>query len=107
MNPLHGEWYESSHQLKQRLTNYVIHTRFSIIFSECDTVKLVSIRGLRNDTVYCPFRVNFKIINLMHPNWLARHFAKDLMRKPNLKCKETQSLIRNKFHCEVYWSKAY
>ncbi|CAI9281989.1 unnamed protein product [Lactuca saligna] len=50
---------------------------------------------------------NFNISNLLSPRWLARHFLKELIMKPNLKCKEMQSIIRNKFHYGVSWSKDY
>lgn len=43
----------------------------------------------------------------MNPNWLSRHFMKDLIRKPNLKVKDMQAIIKHKFHCEVSWSKCY
>ncbi|CAH1414941.1 unnamed protein product [Lactuca virosa] len=46
-----------------------------------------------------------KMKPLLGERWLARHFLKEL--KPNLKCKEMQSIIRTKFHCGVSWSKAY
>ncbi|CAH1432175.1 unnamed protein product [Lactuca virosa] len=131
MKPLLGERYESPHQLQQCLTNYAIKSRYNIKFAKCDTVRLTAKCGSKMKSQPCPFRVhaswmtqeksfqiktlvdehkcvrNFNISNLLSPRWLARHFLKELIMKPNLKCKEMQSIIRTKFHCGVSWSKAY
>ncbi|CAI9298269.1 unnamed protein product [Lactuca saligna] len=131
MKPLLGERYESPHQLQQCLTNYAIKSGYNIKFAKCDTVRLTAKCGSKMKSQPCPFRVhaswmtqersfqiktlvdehkcvrNFNISNLLSPRWLARHFLKELIMKPNLKCKEMQSIIRTKFHCGVSWSKAY
>nr|KAJ0222699.1 hypothetical protein LSAT_V11C200087050 [Lactuca sativa] len=104
---------------------------YNIKFAKCDTVRLTAKCGSKMKSQPCPFRVhaswmtqersfqiktlvdehkcvrNFNISNLPSPRWLARHFLKELIMKPNLKCKEMQSIIRTKFHCGVSWSKAY
>ncbi|CAI9265615.1 unnamed protein product [Lactuca saligna] len=131
MKPLLGERYESPHQLQQCLTNYAIKSGFNIKFAKCDTVRLTAKCGSKMKSQPCPFRVhaswmtqersfqiktlvdehkcvrNFNISNLLSPRWLVRHFLKELIMKPNLKCKEMQSIIRTKFHCGVSWSMAY
>nr|KAJ0198910.1 hypothetical protein LSAT_V11C600331390 [Lactuca sativa] len=131
MKPLLGERYESPHQLQQCLTNYAIKSGYNIKFAKCDTVRLTAKCGSKMKSQPCPFRVhaswmtqersfqiktlvdehkcvrNFNISNLLSPRWLARHFLKELIMKPNLKCKEMQSIIRTKFHCGVSWSKDY
>ncbi|CAH1437828.1 unnamed protein product [Lactuca virosa] len=131
MKPFLGERYESPHQLQQCLTNYAIKSGYNIKFVKCDTVRLTAKCGSKIKSQPCPFRVhaswmtqeksfqiktlvdehkcvrNFNISNLLSPRWLARHFLKELIMRPNLKCKEMQSIIRTKFHCGVSWSKAY
>ncbi|KAL7613226.1 hypothetical protein Lser_V15G06140 [Lactuca serriola] len=112
MRPMLGERYESPHELKLCLTNYVVSKGFQIRFKKCNSVKLVAICG--SDPEKCPFVVrsswmsterssqvketidihkcvrNFNNSRLMDPTWLARKFVKDLIRKHNLKCKEMQ-----------------
>ncbi|KAL4558095.1 hypothetical protein LXL04_036291 [Taraxacum kok-saghyz] len=131
MKPIVGERYESPQQLKQCLLNYAIRSAYSIKFAKCDSVRLHALCGSRDKKVKCPFRVyaswmtqersfqiktlvdehkcmrDYKVSNLMHPTWLARHFVKELMMKPTLKCKELQAIVKAKFHCGVSWSKAY
>nr|KAJ0228024.1 hypothetical protein LSAT_V11C100048290 [Lactuca sativa] len=48
---------------------------------------------------------NFRSANLMDPTWIATHFLKEMVRKPNMKCKEMQAIIQSRFHCKVSWSK--
>ena len=43
----------------------------------------------------------------MDATWIARQFLKEMIRKPNMKCKEMQAIIQSKFHCKVSWSKCY
>nr|KAJ0217823.1 hypothetical protein LSAT_V11C300137190 [Lactuca sativa] len=50
---------------------------------------------------------NFRSVDLMDPTWIARQFLKEMIRKPNMKCKEMQAIIQSKFHCKVSWSKCY
>lgn len=50
---------------------------------------------------------NYRNTNLMGPTWLGNQFLKELIRKPNLKCKEMQVIIQSRFHCNVSWSKCY
>ncbi|CAI9273425.1 unnamed protein product [Lactuca saligna] len=112
MRPMLGERYESPHELKLCLTNYAVSKGFQIRFKKCDSVRLVAICG--SDPEKCPFVVraswmttersfqvkkmidihkcvrNFNNSRLMDPTWLARKFVKELIRKPNLKCKEMQ-----------------
>ncbi|KAL7600142.1 hypothetical protein Lser_V15G22071 [Lactuca serriola] len=112
MRPMLGERYESLHELKLCLTNYAVSKGFQIRFKKCDSVRLVAICG--SDPEKCPFVVraswmttersfqvkkmidihkcvrNFNNSRLMDPTWLARKFVKELIRKPNLKCKEMQ-----------------
>ncbi|CAI9289777.1 unnamed protein product [Lactuca saligna] len=131
MKPLLGERYESPHQLQQCLTNYAIKSGYNIKFAKCDTMRLIAKCGSKMKSQPYPIRVhaswmtqersfqiktlvdehkcvrNFNISNLLSPRWLARHFLKELIMKPNLKCKEMQSIIRTKFHYGVSWSKAY
>nr|KAJ0218511.1 hypothetical protein LSAT_V11C300127550 [Lactuca sativa] len=116
MSPTLGERYESPHELKLCLTNYAVSKGFQIHFKKCDSVRLVEICG--SDPEKCPsvvrvssmstersFQVknmiyihkcvrNFNNSRLMDPTWLARKFVKDLIRKPNLKCKEMQGQCR-------------
>nr|KAJ0189577.1 hypothetical protein LSAT_V11C800415920 [Lactuca sativa] len=112
MKPLLGERYESPHQLQQCLANYGIKAWYNIKFARCYTVRLIAKCGSKMKSQPCPFRVHaswmtqemsFQIKTLVDehkcsPRWLARHFLKELMMKPNLK---------TKFHCGVSWSKAY
>lgn len=129
MRPMLGERYESPHELKLCLTNYAVSKGFQIRFKKCDSVRLVAICG--SDPEKCPFVVraswmttersfqvkkmidihkcvrNFNNSRLMDPTWLARKFVKELIRKPNLKCKEMQVIIQSKFHCKISWSKCY
>ncbi|CAI9303766.1 unnamed protein product [Lactuca saligna] len=129
MRSMLGERYESPHELKLCLTNYDVSKGFQIRFKKCDSVRLVAICG--SDPEKCPFVVraswmttersfqvkkmidihkcvrNFNNSRLMDPTWLARKFVKELIRKPNLKCKEMQVTIQSKFHCKISWSKCY
>ena len=131
MKPILGERYESAHQLKTCLTNYAIHKGYSIRVVKCDSVRLVARCGSKSDSNRCPFRLfaswmteeksfqvktlndNHKCVkrynnaNLMSPTWLARHFLKELVVRPNLKCKDMQHIIRQKFHVDLCWSKCY
>ncbi|CAI9287909.1 unnamed protein product [Lactuca saligna] len=43
---------------------------------------------------------NFRSANIMDPTWIARQFLKEMIRKPNLKCKEMQAIIQSRFHCK-------
>lgn len=55
MQPIFGERYESTHQLKNYLINYVIHKGYSITFIKCEGVKLVARCGSKNDKIQCPY----------------------------------------------------
>ncbi|CAH1425774.1 unnamed protein product [Lactuca virosa] len=43
---------------------------------------------------------NFRSANLMDLTWIARQFLKEMVRKPNMKCKEMQAIIQSRFHCK-------
>lgn len=131
MKPVLGERYESPHQLKLCLTNYSISRGYPIRFKKCDSVRLVAVCASDLEKFQCPFVVraswmstersfqikklveqhtcirNFRSANLMDPTWIARQFLKEMIRKPNLKCKEMQAIIQSRFHCKVSWSKCY
>lgn len=131
MKPMFGERYESPQQLKLCLTNYAISKGYQIRFKKCDTVRLVAICASDPKKHHCPFMVraswmstersfqikkitdlhtcvrNYNNSKLMNPTWLARQFVKELIRKPNLKCKEMQAIIQGKFHCQISWAKCY
>nr|KAJ0213360.1 hypothetical protein LSAT_V11C400179270 [Lactuca sativa] len=123
--------YESPHQLKLCLTNYSISRGYPIRFKKCDSVRLVAVCASDPEKFEYPFVVkaswmstersfqikkmieqhtyvrNFRSVNLMDPTWIARQFLKEMIRKPNLKCKEMQAIIQSRFHCKVSWSKCY
>ncbi|CAI9302392.1 unnamed protein product [Lactuca saligna] len=131
MRPFLGERYESPHQLKLCLTNHAIHTGYKIKFKKCDSLRLVAVCASDPQKFQCPFNVraswmntersfqikklvdkhkcvrNYRNTNLMGPTWLGNKFLKELIRKPNLKCKEMQVIIQSRFHCNVSWSKCY
>ncbi|CAI9274460.1 unnamed protein product [Lactuca saligna] len=131
MKPVLGERYESPHQLKLCLTNYSISRGYPIRFKKCDSVRLVAVCASDPEKFQCPFVVraswmstertfqikkmveqhtcvrNFRSANLMDPTWIARQVLKEMIRKPNLKCKEMQAIIQIRFHCKVSWSKCY
>ena len=131
MKSVLGERYESPHQLKLCLTNYYISRGYPIRFKKCDSVRLVAVCASDLEEFQCPFVVraswmstkrsfqikkmveqhtcvrNFRSANLMDPTWIARQFLKEMIRKPNLKCKEMQAIIQSRFHCKVSWSKCY
>nr|KAJ0217206.1 hypothetical protein LSAT_V11C300149480 [Lactuca sativa] len=131
MRPFLGERYESPHQLKLCLTNHAIHTGYKIKFKKCDSLRLVAVCASDPQKFQCPFNVraswmntersfqikklvdkhkcvrNYRNTNLMGPTWLGNQFLKELIRKPNLKCKEMQVIIQSRFHCNVSWSKCY
>ncbi|KAI3720870.1 hypothetical protein L2E82_31868 [Cichorium intybus] len=130
MRPERGERYETPHQLKLCLTNYDINNGYRIRFKKCDSVRLVAVCA-SDEKFQCPFLVraswmsteksfqikkivdqhkcirNYNNSKLIDPTWIARQFLKELIRKPNLKCKEMQGIIQSKFHCKVSWSKCY
>ena len=131
VKPFIGERYESRHQLKLCLTNYSISKGYQIRFKKCDSVRLVAVCASPTGKNNCPFlcraswmstedSFQVKVLNLRHkcvrnynnsalmnPTWLAKQFMKELIRKPNLKCKEMQTVVQSKFHCKVSWSKCY
>ncbi|CAI9289712.1 unnamed protein product [Lactuca saligna] len=111
MKQVLGERYESPHQLKLCLTNYSISRGYPIRFKKCDSVRLVAVCVSDPEKFQCPFVVraswmstersfqikkmvvqhtcvrNFHNANLMDPTWIARQFLKEMIRKPNMKCK--------------------
>ncbi|KAL4578632.1 hypothetical protein LXL04_014759 [Taraxacum kok-saghyz] len=130
MIPCQGERYENPHQLKLSLTNYAVSKGYAIKFKKSDNVRVVAVCA--SEPKYkCPYYVrgswmnnersfqikifvgehtcvrNYKIGKLMNPTWLARQFLKELVRQPNLKCREMQKIVESKFHCKVSWSKCY
>ncbi|CAH1423016.1 unnamed protein product [Lactuca virosa] len=120
MKPVLGERYESPHKLKFCLTNYSISRGYPIRFKKCDSVRLVAVCASDPEKFECPFVVraswmstersfqikkmveqhtcvrNFRSANLMDPTWIARQFLKEMIRKPNLKCKEMQAIIQSR-----------
>nr|KAJ0201908.1 hypothetical protein LSAT_V11C600309670 [Lactuca sativa] len=118
MKPIRGERYESPHQLKLCLTNYSIRRGYPIRFKKCDSVRFMVVCASDPEKFQCPFVVraswmstersfqikklveqhtcvrNFRSANLMDPTWIARQFLKEIVRKPNLKCKEMQVIIQ-------------
>ena len=132
MKPRAGERYESPAQLKLCIRNYGISQGYNLRFNISDNKRLVVTCGNKgNKKKGCPYRIwaswmstersfqikdlvdkhtcakNFNNSSLMTPSWLAGQFMKELVRKPNLKCKEMQAIIQNKFHCEVSWTRCY
>nr|KAJ0225654.1 hypothetical protein LSAT_V11C100002940 [Lactuca sativa] len=119
-----GERYESPHQLKVCLINYSISRGYPIRFKKCDSVRLVVVCASDPEKFQCPVVVraswmstersfqikklvkqhtcvrNFCSTKLMDPTWITRHFLKEMIRKPNLKCKEM-------LHCKVSCLKCY
>ena len=43
----------------------------------------------------------------MNPTWLAKQFVKELIRQPDLKCRDMQEIIEKRLKCKVSWSKFY
>nr|KAJ0219739.1 hypothetical protein LSAT_V11C200065280 [Lactuca sativa] len=131
MKPVLGERYESPHQLKLCFTNYSLSRGYPIRFKKCDSVRLLAVCASDPEKFQCPFVVraswmstersfqikkmveqhtcvrNFRSANLMDATWIARQFLKEMIRKPNVKCKEMQAIIQRRFHCKVSWSKFY
>ena len=131
MKPMLWEKYETPHQLKLCLTNYAISQGYPIKFKKCDSRRLVAVCASDPETFKCPYIVraswmstektfqiktledqhtcvrNYRNTNLMDPTWIARQFLKEMMKQPNLKCKDMQAIIQSKFHCKVSWSKCY
>nr|KAJ0219374.1 hypothetical protein LSAT_V11C300103230 [Lactuca sativa] len=125
IKPVLGERYESQHQLKLCLKNYSISRGYPIRFKKYDSVRLVAVCASDPKKFQCPFVVraswmstertfqikkwlsNILVAHLMDPTWIARQFLKEMIRKPNLKCKEMQAIIQSRFHCKVSWSKCY
>ncbi|KAL4592185.1 hypothetical protein LXL04_005172 [Taraxacum kok-saghyz] len=118
VKPFIGERYESRHQLKLCLTNYSISKGYQIRFKKCDSVRLIAVCASPTGKNNCPFlcraswmstedSFQVKVLNLRHkcvrnynnsalmnPTWLAKQFMKELIRKPNLKCKEMQAIVQ-------------
>ncbi|CAH1436764.1 unnamed protein product [Lactuca virosa] len=123
MEPVLGERYESPHQLKLCLTNYSISRGYPIRFKKCDSIRRVAVCASDPEKFQCPFVVraswmstersfqikkwveqhtcvrNFRSSNIMDPTWIARQLLKEMIRKPNPKCKEMQAIIQSR----VFW----
>nr|KAJ0204298.1 hypothetical protein LSAT_V11C500273650 [Lactuca sativa] len=112
MKPVCEERCESPHQLKLCLTNYSITRGYPIRFKKGDSVRFVVVCESDPEKFPCPYVRhtcvrNFHSANLLDLIWIARQFLKEMVRKPNLKCKKMQAIIQSRFHCKVSWSKCY
>ena len=126
--PVLGELYESPEQFKVCLINYSISQGYQIKFKKSDSVRVLAVCARDKE---CPFNArgywlgsersfqlkylvdkhvcvrNFGNAAHLGPTWLAKQFVKELIRQPNLKCRDMMNIIHRKFHCKVSWDKAY
>ncbi|KAL4555506.1 hypothetical protein LXL04_038127 [Taraxacum kok-saghyz] len=125
MKPTKKEIYESPKQLRFALTNYAVAYGYPLRFTRCDKKRIQVKCGKGEDGKTCPFVLwaswmgrerSFKIKKLVekhicvrsfdfgsivNPDWLAKHYMKDFIVRPNLKVLEFKADVEKRFFCKV------
>ncbi|KAL4572632.1 hypothetical protein LXL04_019412 [Taraxacum kok-saghyz] len=131
MKPILGELYESPAQLRFALTNYAVSNGYQLCFMKSDKSRLLVRCGKPSDKRQCPFRIyaswkynertfkiktmvdthlcarNYKFGNLVSCEWLAKHYVKDIIRKPKFSSTDMKEDALRKFSIEVSKSQCY
>ncbi|CAI9267739.1 unnamed protein product [Lactuca saligna] len=95
MKPTVGELYESPAQLRFALTNYAVANGYQLWFMKSDKSRIKSMV----ETHLCARNYNFG--HLVSCNWLAKHYIKDIIRKPKMTLPEMMEDVLTKYSVKV------
>nr|KAJ0198923.1 hypothetical protein LSAT_V11C600306500 [Lactuca sativa] len=95
MKPTAGELYESPAQLRFALTNYVVANGYQLWFMKSDKSRIKSMV----ETHLCARNYNFG--HLVSCNWLAKHYIKDIIRKPKMTLPGMMEDVLTKYSVKV------
>ncbi|CAI9273729.1 unnamed protein product [Lactuca saligna] len=125
MKPTVGELYESPAQLRFALTNYAVANGYQLWFMKSDKSRVIVRCGKKNAKKPCPFRIhaswkynertfqiksmvethlcarNYNFGHLVSCNWLAKHYIKDIIRKPKMTLPEMMEDVLTKYSVKV------
>ncbi|CAI9271321.1 unnamed protein product [Lactuca saligna] len=95
MKPTVSELYESPAQLRFALTNYAVANGYQLWFMKSDKSRIKSMV----ETHLCARNYNFG--HLVSCNWLAKHYIKDIIRKPKMTLPEMMEDVLTKYSVKV------
>jgi len=131
MKPHFGERFSNQEQLRFCLTNYGVANGYPIRVVKSSATRLQAKCGTDRKGKSCPFSMwaswmntersfqvkgfndkhtcirDFRRSSLVNPEWIAKHFIKQLCMKPRMKGKEIKEAVKKKFLCEVSNGQCY